>query len=238
MLAVNLAITIGLVIFLIMVFKINAVISLILGSLYMGISSGLGLLETASGIASGFGSFMSSIGIPIIFGIMIGQLLADSGGARSIASTLVKNVGKKRIPYAIGLAGAILAIPVFFDVVFVILAPLAVAIYKETQDLKYPAIIGSLVIGANGAHVFIPPTPAPLASASILNFPLAHLMGFGLTVGILIILFSIWLYVNFIVDKIWNDEKDIKEIPFEEHVESETMPGFGVSLIPIAVPKY
>lgn len=239
LLAANIAISITILIVLIVYAKLHPVIALVIGSLYMGIASGLGLSETVGEIGTGFGNLMAGIGIPIVFGIMIGMLLAKSGGARKIALTLCNTVGKEKVPYAIGMSGLIVSIPVFFDVTFLVIAPMAIAIFKET-NVSYPKIIGGLAIGAAGAHTFIPPTPNPLAAATILDFPLGHMMIMGLTLGIAIILLTMWIYFQ-LIERLdfWNDENDIEEIPFEiEEGEKKEMPSFALSLLPIFIPIF
>ena len=132
-LAVNLAISIAIILFLVLKFKINPVISMILASLYMGISCSLGFMDTITSINSGFGSLMTGIGFPIGFGIMMGQILEDSGAAESLAKSILKAFPGKKAPWALGLTAFLLSIPVFFDVTFVILIPLGIAVAKETK---------------------------------------------------------------------------------------------------------
>ena len=101
LLIVNLVIAIAIILVTIMVFHLNATISLVIASLYMGVSSGLGWLDTINTIGSGFGNTMSSMGISIIFGVIIGEMLSKSGGANVIAETLVRIFPEKKALYAI-----------------------------------------------------------------------------------------------------------------------------------------
>ena len=235
-LAVNLTIAIGAVLILIILFDIDPAVSLVVGSLYMGIASGLGLEGTVDTIGEGFGELMAAIGLPIIFGIMIGMLLARCGGARTIALTMTNAVSKRYIPYTVGLSGAIIAIPVFFDVAFLVLVPVAIALARETE-LSYPLVIGPLAIGAAGAHTFIPPTPNPLAAPALLGFDLGTMMIVGLIGGLLSIMLSIGVFV-LVIDRIWNSATDVGEIPFADEEEERVAnpPSFAVSLLPIAIP--
>lgn len=157
-LAVNLAISIAIILFLVLKFKINPVISMILASLYMGISCSLGFMDTITSINSGFGSLMTGIGFPIGFGIMMGQILEDSGAAESLAKSILKAFPGKKAPWALGLTAFLLSIPVFFDVTFVILIPLGIAVAKETKrPLAYFA--GAIAIGGVSSQTFVPPPP-------------------------------------------------------------------------------
>ena len=96
-LVLNLAISIALIIGLILIPKLNPMVSLVIASAYMGISCGLGVIPTMDTIASGFGNMMTSIGLPIGLGVLLGQLMSDSGAAQKIATTLVHAVPKKYV---------------------------------------------------------------------------------------------------------------------------------------------
>lgn len=240
-LAVNVVVAIGIVLLLIIALDIDPAVSLIIGSLYMGVASGLGLNETVASISEGFGDLMAGIGIPIILGIMIGMLLAECGGAKKIAVTLTSAVPPRYVPYALGLSGAIVAVPVFFDVAFLVLIPMVIALWQETE-MSYPVVIGSLVIGAAGAHTFIPPTPNPLAAPELLGFSLGEMMVTGLLAGFPAVILAIAVYIR-IIDHLWNAEADVGQIPFEEaqkeeRNESTKSPSFIASVLPIAIPIF
>ena len=112
------------ILFLILKVKLNAAIALVLGSILMGILSGITTLETIEGINVGFGNMLKGMGLPIGFGIILGELVSASGGAKIIADRIVQAFPKNKAIYAIGLAAFVLAIPVYFDVTFVILIPI------------------------------------------------------------------------------------------------------------------
>lgn len=235
LLAANIGIAVAVTLLLIIALDLDPAVSLIIGALYMGIASGLGLNGTVSAISTGFGNLMAGIGIPIIFGIMIGMLLARCGGARKIAVTLTGVVPQRFIPYALALSGAIVAIPVFFDVAFLVLTPMVIAIWRET-DIEYPVVIGSLVIGAAGAHTFIPPTPNPLAAPEIIGFQLGEMMIAGLAVGIPAVLVATAVFAR-VVRRLWDADEDVEEIPFDEAEDELTRsPSFLASLLPILTP--
>lgn len=207
-LAVNLAISIAIILFLVLKFKINPVISMILASLYMGISCSLGFMDTITSINSGFGSLMTGIGFPIGFGIMMGQILEDSGAAESLAKSILKAFPGKKAPWALGLTAFLLSIPVFFDVTFVILIPLGIAVAKETKrPLAYFA--GAIAIGGVSSQTFVPPTLNPLAAATILNFDLSYIIIAGTIVGLAAAVFSMFVWFR-MLDRpgFWDPNKD------------------------------
>ena len=237
-LAVNLAISIAIILFLVLKFKINPVISMILASLYMGISCSLGFMDTITSINSGFGSLMTGIGFPIGFGIMMGQILEDSGAAESLAKSRLKAFPGKKAPWALGLTAFLLSIPVFFDVTFVILIPLGIAVAKETKrPLAYFA--GAIAIGGVISQTFVPPTPNPLAAATILNFDLSYIIIAGTIVGLAAAVFSMFVWFR-MLDRpgFWDPNKDETGLLDMDAavVHRVDLPSPWAAVIPICLP--
>ena len=237
-LAVNLAISIAIILFLVLKFKINPVISMILASLYMGISCSLGFMDTITSINSGFGSLMTGIGFPIGFGIMMGQILEDSGAAESLAKSILKPFPGKKAPWALGLTAFLLSIPVFFDVTFVILIPLGIAVAKETKrPLAYFA--GAIAIGGVSSQTFVPPTPNPLAAATILNFDLSYIIIAGTIVGLAAAVFSMFVWFR-MLDRpgFWDPNKDETGLLDMDAavVHRVDLPSPWAAVIPICLP--
>lgn len=237
-LAVNLAISIAIILFLVLKFKINPVISMILASLYMGISCSLGFMDTITSINSGFGSLMTGIGFPIGFGIMMGQILEDSSAAESLAKSILKAFPGKKAPWALGLTAFLLSIPVFFDVTFVILIPLGIAVAKETKrPLAYFA--GAIAIGGVSSQTFVPPTPNPLAAATILNFDLSYIIIAGTIVGLAAAVFSMFVWFR-MLDRpgFWDPNKDETGLLDMDAavVHRVDLPSPWAAVIPICLP--
>ena len=237
-LAVNLAISIAIILFLVLKFKINPVISMILASLYMGISCSLGFMDTITSINSGFGSLMTGIGFPIGFGIMMGQILEDSGAAESLAKSILKAFPGKKAPWALGLTAFLLSIPVFFDVTFVILIPLGIAVAKETKrPLAYFA--GAIAIGGVSSQTFVPPTPNPLAAATILDFDLSYIIIAGTIVGLAAAVFSMFVWFR-MLDRpgFWDPNKDETGLLDMDaaDVHRVDLPSPWAAVIPICLP--
>ena len=237
-LAVNLAISIAIILFLVLKFKINPVISMILASLYMGISCSLGFMDTITSINSGFGSLMPGIGFPIGCGIMMGQILEDSGAAESLAKSILKAFPGKKAPWALGLTAFLLSIPVFFDVTFVILIPLGIAVAKETKrPLAYFA--GAIAIGGVSSQTFVPPTPNPLAAATILDFDLSYIIIAGTIVGLAAAVFSMFVWFR-MLDRpgFWDPNKDETGLLDMDAavVHRVDLPSPWAAVIPICLP--
>ncbi|HHT01798.1 MAG TPA: hypothetical protein GXZ96_03805 [Firmicutes bacterium] len=182
---------------------------------------------------------MASIGLSIGFGIMLGQLLAACGGIHSIANTMLHTFGKERSPIATGLTGFIASIPVFYDVVYVIIVPLAKGMSRVT-GLGLGIFVGALVAGAACTHGFVPPTPGPLAVSALLGIDIGKMIGAGLVVGGIVFFSTLWIYNVFFLDRGWlNPKRDIDhtaESLETQEEDFESMPSFWASLFPIVLP--
>lgn len=244
LLILHLVIAIAVILFCIIVLKLNPSIGMVLACLYLGTACGLSLIDTVDTITSGFGNMMTSIGLPIGFGIILGQLLSDSGGASVIADKIIKIFPENKAMYALALAGFVLSIPVFFDVTFIILIPIGLTIAAKINK-KMCYVTGCLTIGATTAHCVVPPTPNPLAAADIFGFDLGIMLIVGLVVGFITVMVSIPIYIKIHDRRIWNEEKDVNH---SSNVVNELMearknegtdkprPSFLMSLMPIIVP--
>ena len=242
-LVLNLAISIALIIGLILIPKLNPMVSLVIASAYMGISCGLGVIPTMDTIASGFGNMMTSIGLPIGLGVLLGQLMSDSGAAQKIATTLVHAVPKKYVLWALAGTGFLLAIPVFFDITFIILIPIGIAVAKEINTPR-AYVAGSLIIGDCVAQTLVPPTPNPLAAPDILGYGLGTQIIAGLIIGLIATFATLFVYTKILDHGFFNEEKDVNhEVDVlknlsEHEANSKELPSppFIVSLIPLLLP--
>lgn len=238
-LVLSLVLSIALIMILIIKVKLNPAISLVLGALLLGVLSGLSLIDTVNGINDGFGSMLGSIGFPIGFGIILGQLVSDCGGANVIAEKLVQLFPEKYALYAVAFAAFVLSIPVFFDVTFVILIPIGIALMKKIKKgIAY--IVGVISIGAGVAHTLIPPTPNPLAAASAeyFDFDLGIMIGAGFCIGFVMVLVAVTIYTKILDRGLWKAASDeTGEGPAVEEMEMpEKVPSFGVAMIPVILP--
>lgn len=181
---------------------------------------------------------MTGIGLSVGFGVILGQLLSDSNGAKVIATTMVSATSEKYALYALGITGFILSIPVFYDVTFVILIPLAIAVSRQIRK-PLPYTAGAIIIGAGAAHTLVPPTPNPLAAAEILNFDLGIMVIVGLILGLVSAIISIKIYTILLDKGMWNSQKDETGIEVYEETKTSTeenQPSFFMSLLPVVLP--
>lgn len=235
----SLIISMVVILFLILKVKLNAAIALVLGSILMGVMSGVSTLETIDGINVGFGNMLKGMGLPIGFGIILGELVSASGGAKVIADQVVRLFPKEKAIYAIGLAAFILAIPVYFDVTFVILIPIGIALMKEINK-SLAHVVGAITIGAAAAHTMVPPTPAPLAAGEIFGFDTGLMIAFGTIIGLVGVFVVIKIYTTVLdkSSKFWTVEKDVatETLDIKEEVNFSKKPSFIVAMFPIILP--
>jgi len=164
-------------------FKIHPFLTLILAAITMGFCAGLDSSMIINKITGGFGDTIKSIGIIIAFGTIIGSYLERSGGAEEMASSILKLVGDKKAPLAMNITGFIVSIPVFCDSGFVILSTLNKALSKKT-NISLITLAIALSAGLYTTHVFVPPTPGPLAAAATIGADVGLVLLLGLVVAI------------------------------------------------------
>lgn len=168
---------------LVLVFKIQAFIALMIGSALMGIGTGMPFEKIISSIQNGMGGTLGFVATVVGLGAVYGEMLEASGGAQALSKTLLKKFGKENASWALMATGFLVAIPVFFDVGFIILIPLVYTLAKECKKSVLHFGI-PLLAGLAVTHTFIPPTPGPVAVASILGADLGWVIVLGAVIGL------------------------------------------------------
>lgn len=232
-------------------FKVHPFISILLVSLILGLIGGIPLVDKTvdgtkiSGIASvigaGFSGTFTSIGIVIILGAMIGAILETTGAALKLADMVCKLVGEKHPEVAIMIMGWVVSIPVFCDSGFVVLNPIRKALVKRTKASAVTMTI-CLSAGLYASHVFIPPTPGPIAAANTLGIGsnILLVMGLGALVSIPALVGTYFFAKSAgkkikSADEITDNGEEIKS--YEELVASYgELPSGFLSLAPIIIP--
>lgn len=211
-------------------YNVHPFLTLILAALVMGFVGGLDGNIVILKVTEGFGNTLKSIGIIIAFGTIIGAYLEKSGGAQAMASSILKIVGDKNSPLAMNLTGFIVSIPVFCDSGFVILSALNKALSKKT-GISLAILAVSLSTGLYATHVFVPPTPGPLAAAGTLGADIGLVLLLGLVVAIPSALAG-WLWARHSGKNISLTNNDNGEVAAENTI----LPGTYKSFAPIVVP--
>ena len=205
---------------------------------------GLGLLagqppaEVVSAITEGFGGTVGGIGIIIAAGTVIGVVLERSGGAQVMADSIIGLVGKARSVMAMSLTGAVVSVPVFCDSGFVVLSPLARSLASRSgRSMATYAV--ALSMGLYATHVFVPPTPGPIAAAGELDADVGLVILLGLLVT-LPVLVTTYIFAIVMGDRIYIDPDTVSiEDPSEGHAappRTGDRPAIWQAFLPIALP--
>ncbi len=213
-------------------FKLNAFITFIIVSLFVGIAEGMEPLRVVDSIQNGIGNILGFLVIILGLGAMLGKLVADSGAAQRITTKLVEKFGKKNIQWAVVLTGFIVGIPMFYSVGFVILVPLVFTIAAATGlPLLYVGL--PMLASLSVTHGYLPPHPAPTAIAATFNADIGKTLLYGIIVAIPAIIVAGPLLSRTL--------KNIKASPLKEFLNptvltEEEMPSMANSIISALLP--
>lgn len=213
-------------------YKFHPFLLLLIAGIVMGFVGGLNESEITATLSNGFGKTLGSIGIIIAFGTIIGAYLEKSGGARSLANWVLNLVGEKRSLLAMNLTGFVVSIPVYCDSGFIILSSLINGISKRAKIPLF--VLGiALAAGLYTTHVFVPPTPGPLAATAALEANLGLVIALGLTVAIPVAL-SGYFWARYLKRRSpYISEHNENDLIKEEVVHA---PKASVSFLPIIIP--
>lgn len=222
---------IAVLLFFILKLKLQAFINLLIASITVGIISGMPPQEIITTMQQGMGNTLGFVAVVIGLGAMFGAILEHSGGAEALANYLLQKFGEKNASWALMITGFFIAIPVFFDVAFIILIPLIYSLQRKTK--KSLLLYGiPLLAGLAITHAFIPPTPGPVAVADILNADLGWVILFGLLTGIPTAIICGPLFGNYIAKKII-----IEAPPLDlENTDNSTLPPVKLIISIIGIP--
>ena len=173
----------AIIIALITKFKLHPFLSLTIGALAVGAIAQLSLEEILESYSTGVGSTVASVGVLIALGAIIGKLLADSGGADEIVDTLVSKASPATLPWAMALIGAVIGLPMFFEIGLVLLVPVILLVTRRSKLPLMRVAIPALA-GLSTMHALVPPHPGPLAAIGLLKADLGVTLGLGVLIAI------------------------------------------------------
>ncbi|MGX8793711.1 GntP family permease [Oceanobacillus sp. M60] len=232
-------ITVGILAMVILLFliirtKLQAFLALIIASLFVGLAVGMPPQELLAHIEEAMGGTLGFVALIIGIGTIFGEVLRASGASEKLALTLMDKFGEKNIVWALGASGFLISIAVFIDVAIVILVPLTYALVRKSKkSLLYYGI--PLTAGLSVTHTFIPPTPGPIATASIIGADLGYVILFGVIAGIPAMIIAGPLFGKFISKKIHVDVPEhFKES--EVNYDPDKLPGFAGVVIMLIAP--
>jgi GntP family gluconate:H+ symporter len=227
-------------ILLIIRFKVDPVISLVLACIYLGLVTGQGAEGTVAQITGGFGEIMAEVGLLIGFGVLIGALLHSMGTFRDLVEVIARRVGR-RLPYAMAAALSTIFPSIYVDVQVVLAAPMA----KESApavDRRHglPWLAGAMAIGIFAGYVFVVPGLAAVAVSGLMDVPLGTYLMYGAPIGLATALVTTFLFRLLLGRGWWDEATDLApDAVVDEgrpHDETEDVPlAEGVAGLPLVV---
>lgn len=224
---------IALIVVLITVVKLHPFLSLTIGALSVGIVAGMPLLDVVESFKTGVGDTVAGVGMLIALGAMFGKLLADSGGADQIVDTIIGKSSDRMLPWAMAAIGAIIGLPMFFEIGLVLLMPVIFLVSRRSGKSLIALGIPALA-GLSAMHGFVPPHPGPLIAVDALNADLGLTLGLGVLVAIPTIVVAGPLFAR--VATRWVDVAAPDLFTADETDRGDQRPSFALTLATVLLP--
>src|SRR5579872_1396469 len=211
--------------------KVNAFLAFLVVSIVTGLLLGIPFDRITGSVYKGIGDTLGQLAIVIVLGAMLGKIVAESGAAQQIATTMMNGFGEKYIQWALMVTGFIIGIPLFYNVGFVLMVPL---IFSVAHKYKLPAVFIGLPMLASLSvtHGFVPPHPAPAALVGEFHADMGKTLMYGLLLAVPAVLLAGMAYSRTL--------RNIHASPLEGFVAAEKpeaeLPGIGNSLLSSLLP--
>lgn len=230
-------VAIAVLLVLVIAFKLSAFVALLLVSIGTALAGGLALDEVIPTLTAGMAKTLGSVAIIVGLGAMMGKMIEESGGAERLAAAFTGKLGVKRVIMAVTAAAFILGIPVFFDVGFIILAPIVFGFAKVAgiNPLKIGLPVGIALLAV---HVAVPPHPGPVAVAATLgaDLGLMTILGIGCGIPMAVVGYFVSRRMNLEKVKIGASPAAAAMRGSVEEITSRPGPGAGTVLTIILIP--
>jgi GntP family gluconate:H+ symporter len=224
---------IALIVVLITWLKVHPALALTFGALAVALIAGLPAADAVDSYTKGFGSTAASVGLLIAFGAMFGKMLADSGGADQIVDTIVGRAGPKMLPWAMAAVGALIGLPMFFEIGVVLIMPVIFLVARRSGLSLIQVGIPALA-GLSAMHGFVPPHPGPLVAVDALKADLGITLGLGILVAVPTVVISGPLFAR--VAARWVDVPVPELFDTRQDEDPEHRPSFRVTLATVLLP--
>jgi GntP family gluconate:H+ symporter len=215
-------------------YKWNPFVTLLISSLILGFLTGMKPADIIKAVTGGLGSTLGTIAIVIGLGTMLGKMMAESGGAEQIATTLVNRFGEKRVHWAMMVVGFIVGIPVFFEVGLILLIPIIFIVARKTK-MSLLQIGIPILAGLSTVHGLVPPHPAPMIAITAYHADLGKTILYSIIVGLPSAIIAGPLFGKFIGKRILVEPPAKLAEQFASK-ENRVLPGFGITLFTILLP--
>ncbi|MDH0749570.1 GntP family permease [Pseudomonas sp. GD03842] len=228
-------VAIATIIVLISATKLPPFLSILVGTFIAGIGAGLPAEAVAKAFSKGAGGLLGEAGIIIALGAMLGALMAESGAADRIASTLL-GLGKgKTLPWVMAMVAMIIGLPLFFEVGLVMMVPIIFVMARQSNlpllKIAIPALAGMTTL-----HALMPPHPGPLIAVSALHADLGLTMLLGICIAVPAVILAGPLYGNWLSKRLHIEAPAELDELFSAQSKVARQPSFGVSLLIILLP--
>ena len=222
-------------ILLIAVVKLNPFLSLMMVSLGLAVATGMPLQSIVASFENGTGNTLGHIAIVVGLGTMLGKMMAESGASDRIAETLIHLFGERRVSWSMMCAALVVGLPVFFEVGFVLLIPIAFTVARRTRTSLI--LVGlPMLAGLSVVHALVPPHPAAMLAVTIFHADVGRTILYALLIGIPAAAIAGPIYARVIAPRIVLDAHNPMAEEFGEHDLNRDLPGFGLSLTTILLP--
>jgi GntP family gluconate:H+ symporter len=225
---------IALIVVLITWLKVHPFLALIFGALTVGIVAGQNVNDVIASFSTGFGTTAASVGALIALGAMFAKLLADSGGADQIVDTIVAKASRAGLPWAMAGVGAIIGLPMFFEIGLVLLMPVIYLVARRAE-LSIITVGVPTLAGLSAMHGLVPPHPGPLLAIDTLHADLGRTLIFGIIVAIPTVIVSGPLFGRLAGRWVDVAPPSLFERREDEHGEGRR-PAFGITLATVLLP--
>lgn len=229
------AAVVGLILLLILIikFKIQAMIAILVGAILIGLGAGMPFEQIVTSVNDGIGNTLKGIALLVGLGSMFGSILEISGGAQTLAVTMVNRFGDRKAAWALGITGLVIAMPVFFDAGLIILIPLAFSLAKRTGRSSLYYVI-PLLAGLAVGHAFIPPTPGPVLVATMLGVDLGWVILIGICCGIFSMIVAGPIWGAYCGRKFFVPVPE--QVAKQQDLDESKLPGFWSVVLIILIP--
>jgi GntP family gluconate:H+ symporter len=234
-LLVHAAVAIVVLVVLIARYKLNPFVTLVVVSLALGVSVGMPMNGIVKAFETGVGNTLGHIALVVALGTMLGKMMAESGGAERIAHTVIAAFGERRVHWAMAVIAFIVGIPVFFEVGFVLLVPIAFTVAKRTgTNMVFVGI--PMVAGLSVVHGLVPPHPAALVAVTAYDADIGRTIAYALLVGLPTAAVAGPLFGKLVSRYVVPDPNNPLMDEMAEQGKPRDLPSFGVTLFTILLP--
>src|SRR5881396_2015755 len=219
---------------LIAVFKLHPFVALVVVSLGLGAAAGMPLSTAVKAFQDGVGGVLGFVAVVVALGTMLGKMMAESGGAARIATTLIALFGERRVHWAIMVVAFLVGIPVFFQVGFMLLIPLVFTIARRS-GLSLVKIGIPLVAGLSVVHGMVPPHPAAMLAVQAYRADIGRTIAYAILVGLPTAALAGPIFATWITPRIQLPAEN----PMATQLSGDTsreMPSFGLTLFTVLLP--